>query len=192
MMSMTHTIMATAALARCDTPRRNWAVFIGSVLPDAFIYVFWAWFTFAEGETQRRIWDGLYFQAETQLIASIFNSIPIYVGIGVLGYLNRATLFGRIALFVSAAALIHIAFDLPFHNHDAYAHFWPLSDWRFISPLSYWEADFHARYVTMLECVLALTCLVAIWKRFTVRWVRILTIVFVIFYAALFVYRLAQ
>ena len=42
-----------------------------------------------------------------------------------------------IALF--SAALVHLTLDFPLHNDDARAHFWPLTNWKFTSPVSYWD-----------------------------------------------------
>ena len=38
-------------------------------------------------------------------------------------------------------ALLHVAGDFPVHHDDAHRHFFPLSDWRFASPVSYWDSS---------------------------------------------------
>ena len=34
---------------------------------------------------------------------------------------------------------LHCLGDLPLHNEDAHAHFFPFSTWHFRSPVSYWD-----------------------------------------------------
>jgi len=71
----------------------------------------------------------------------------------------------------------------PVHNHDAYAHFWPIHDWRFISPLSYYEQDHHSGIVSLVELFLVLGSITILWRRFPKRWIRGL----LLFFAALYI-----
>ncbi len=174
MNSPTHSLIALAVLSRKGQTRRNWAVFIGSLIPDAFIYLCWVWLTFIDKQTQSKIWDEIYFDAPMQLTASIFNSVPIYLMLTITGWIYRARLWGQVLMFFALAALIHIAFDFPVHNHDAYAHFWPFSDWKFFSPLSYYEADHHAVWVSLFETFIAFICIIVLSRRFPKTWTRII------------------
>ena len=56
---------------------------------------------------------------------------------------------------IGAAALLHLTFDLPFHHDDAHPHFWPFSDWRFTSPLSYWDPAHDGGVIALAEVGLA-------------------------------------
>ncbi len=114
-----------------------------------------------------------------------FNSIPIYLSLALLGFVMRSKTWGKVILFFALAALTHMATDLPVHNHDAYRHFWPLSDWRFISPLSYYEREHHAGWVSLIEIVIALTSIFILWKRFPKLWVKIILGSLAAFYIAL-------
>jgi len=173
--SPTHSLLALALLSKKDAKRRNWIIFAGSLIPDAFIYICWLWLTFIRKEPQRRIWDEIYFDAPMQLTASIFNSVPIYASLLFIGLLMRGKVWGKLLLVFSLAALIHIATDFPVHNHDAYAHFWPISDWRFISPFSYYETEHHAGIVSAIEAFIALAAIIVLWRRFPkARWVKII------------------
>ena len=46
--------------------------------------------------------------------------------------------------------------DLPLHNDDAHRHFFPFSDWRFSSPVSYWDPQHYGYWASLVEfsCVL--------------------------------------
>ena len=190
MNSPTHTLIALAAFTKTGHTKRNWAVFIGSLIPDAFIYVCWVWLTFVKGESQRRIWDEIYFDAPMQLTASIFNSVPIYIVLAILGYIFRRALWAKVMMFFALAALIHIAFDFPVHSDDAYAHFWPISDWRFFSPFSYWDPHHHSHIVSLVEALIGLCAIFILWKRFPKKWVQVSLLVLGMLYGAMVIFRL--
>lgn len=173
MNSPTHSLLALALLSKRGQTKRNWAVFIGSLLPDAVIYLWFPYQAFIKGESGARIWDVLYFEPPMQNMVALFNSIPLYGVLAAMGYFARAKHWGKLLLFFALAALVHMATDMPVHNHDAYRHFWPLSDWRFYSPYSYYEADHHASIVSLIEAVMAFTAIAVLWRRFPKLWVKI-------------------
>ena len=138
------------------------------------------------------MWGKLYFEPPMQNLIAYFNSVPIYAVLTAVGYAARVKLWGKLMMFFGIAALIHIATDLPVHSHDAYKHFWPISDWRFYSPISYYEADLHGRTVSLVETLLAFICMAVLWKRFPARWVKaVLVILAVLSLAMQIVFRLA-
>ena len=189
MNSPTHSLIALALLTKKGEKKRNWAVFIGAFIPDAFIYIGWVWLTFIKGEPQSRIWDEIYFDAPMQLVASMFNSIPIYGLLALIGYWQRKTIWGLLILVFALAALLHISLDFPVHGHDAYAHFWPFSDWKFHSGLSYWETALHAKWVGTAEAIIGLSSIYLLWRRFPKRWVHIILAILGLLYFAMTVMR---
>ena len=86
------------------------------------------------------------------------------------------------------SAFLHIAFDLPVHREDGHAHFWPLSDWVFISPVSYWDREHYGNVVGPLEILLVIALIAVLWRRFHAVWVRSLLLLGVVAQAAPFVY----
>ena len=60
---------------------------------------------------------------------------------------------------------LHAAADLLVHADDAHRHLWPLSDWRFASPVSYWDPRHHGAWFAPVECVAALAMLAAVRRR---------------------------
>ncbi len=182
MMSPTHSLLALALLSKKETPKRNWAVFIGSIVPDLAIYL-WAPYQYLVNDVSgKELWGELYFAPPMQNLIAYFNSIPIYGFIALLGWINRAKLWGQIFLFFALAALIHMATDLPVHAEDAYRHFWPLTDWRFYSPISYWDTNHHAAWVGVIDAGLALGSLIILWRRFPKLWVKVILGLFAAFY----------
>ncbi len=41
----------------------------------------------------------------------------------------------------SGSALLHSVIDFLCHRNDAHMHLWPLTQWRFRSPVSYWDPN---------------------------------------------------
>lgn len=185
MNSPTHTLLALALLSKKGDRKRNWAVFIGSIIPDAVIYIWAPYQSLVNGVSGETLWRELYFAEPMQNLIAYFNSIPIYLSLALLGFVMRSKTWGKVILFFALAALTHMATDLPVHNHDAYRHFWPLSDWRFISPFSYYEREHHAGWVSLIEIVIALTSIFILWKRFPKLWVKIILGSLAAFYIAL-------
>ena len=192
MNSPTHSLLALALLSKEGHKKRNWAIFIGSVIPDIAIYIWAPYQKFVNDVSGEEMWGKLYFEPPMQNLIAYFNSVPIYAVLTAIGYAARVKLWGKLIMFFGIAALIHIATDLPVHSHDAYKHFWPISDWRFYSPISYYEADLHGRTVSLVETFLAFICMAVLWKRFPARWVKAVLVILAVLYIAMqIVFRLA-
>lgn len=182
MNSPTHSLLALALLSKRGDKKRNWAIFLGSIIPDAAIYLWAPYQRFVNGVSGKELWGELYFAEPMQNLIAYFNSIPIYAALAVLGYVARAKIWGKMVLVFALAALIHMATDLPVHNHDAYRHFWPFSDWRFISPFSYYEREHHAGWVSLVEAAIALISIFVLWRRFPKLWVKVVLGLFAVLY----------
>jgi len=164
----THILTAAALFTKPGEPRRNWAVLIGALLPDLSIFALVAWARWIEDIPHQKIWREVYWQEPWQTLGAISNSFVIWGAVALL-----AGLLGwRLVLFLALAVLAHLALDLPFHADDAHKHFWPLTDWRFHSPLSYWDNNHHGGWVSALELGIVLTSIAVLWLRFHSRIVR--------------------
>ncbi len=58
--------------------------------------------------------------------------------------------------FLGASMVLHHLADLPLRHDDAHQHFWPLSSFRFISPVSYYDSDHFGLLGATVELVLVL------------------------------------
>ena len=191
-MTQTHLLIAGALFAKPGEKLRNTAVIVGALVPDAAIYFLFLW-SKVMAIPERKVWDELYWQEPWQSWTAAGNSIPIYMGLLVLGVvlLRTAGSVWRIGLFfafLALAALVHIAGDLPVHVHDAHRHLWPLSDWKFISPISYWNPDHHGGIFSIFEVGLGLLLAVALFRRFTTIWVRAVLGLVIVAYLAVPIY----
>jgi hypothetical protein len=59
----------------------------------------------------------------------------------------------------------HVAVDTLTHGADARPLLWPISDWRFESPLSYRERERYGRYFTLVEHSLLIAAVVRMLRR---------------------------
>lgn len=177
----THALIALATFSKSGERPRNLWVLAGALIPDIAIFLWAPWQRWGLGRDWGAIWDQHYFEGPMQTLIALFNSVPIYAAIFALAWWQRRTRWGVWVMVFSLAALLHIGLDAPVHGHDAYQHFWPLSDWRFYSPISYWEVDLHARWVSLAETALVMISAIILWRRFPKPWVRIILSILVAF-----------
>lgn len=164
----THMLTAAALLARSGKTPRNWAVMAGALLPDLSIFMLVGWARLVENIPHRQIWSEVYWQEPWQTLGAMSNSFVIWAALAVIAF----ALGWRILMVLALAAIVHIALDFPFHADDAHKHFWPLTEWRFHSPLSYWDRNHHSQWVGALELGLVLVSMAVLWRQFHSRIVR--------------------
>jgi hypothetical protein len=156
-----HVVVNLLALGRKESPGRTAPVVWGSIIPDASMLVFYAVEKLSRGLSEEEIWSRAYFDPGWQTLFDLFNSVPIAVGLLAVGLRRRS----RWVVWFSASVLLHIGLDLPLHHEDAHRHFLPLSDWRFHSPISYWNPAYYGVWVAMLETLIVLAGSVVLFRR---------------------------
>ncbi len=178
-MSQTHVLLSAAVLTKPGAPVRNTAAILGPILPDASIYVMLGIMRL-QGVEQRRIWDEIYWQEPWQFFSAVSNSFPLFLSMLVLGLVlhkfAKTPLVEFASIFLAGlglSALLHLAFDFPVHADDAHRRFWPFTDWRFHSPLSYWDSRHFADYVRLFEGLLGIAVSIILLVRFKQVWLRI-------------------
>ena len=153
-----HYILNLVLLGKTIAPKANAAITIGAILPDLPIFIFYFAAKFVYKLPERQIWSEVYYQPFWQNIIALFHSLPLAL-IGLFISLYCGWKSGAIAC---SSLIFHSLLDLPFHHDDAHRHFFPFSDYRFISPLSYWDPKHYGNIVALVELslVLAVTPLV--------------------------------
>ena len=187
MITSTHALLSLAVLSKLGERKRNWSVLAGSLLPDLAIFLWAPYQSIVNGASGEEMWRELYFEPPMQNLIAWFNSIPIYAALALVGFLARSKTWGKLLLVFALAALIHMATDMPVHAADAYRHFWPISDWRFYSPLSYWDINHHAGWVGKIDVAIAFACIALLWQRFSGRGLKITLLVTAAFYTLVLV-----
>ncbi|MDY6936731.1 MAG: hypothetical protein SWY16_03610 [Cyanobacteriota bacterium] len=151
-----HAVINLALLSHLS-PQANLAIVCGAVLPDLPIFGFYMWAKFVDRLPEREIWQEAYLQPRIQTVVATFHSIPIALGCGLVSYLCG----WEIAQIICLSCLLHSLEDIPVHNHDAHRHFFPLSNYRFISPFSYWDSRHYGNIVAAIE--LSLVFAMTLW-----------------------------
>lgn len=179
-----HVVINSALLGGNKRPTLVVAILIGSLVPDLPMMAFYAWSKFITKASEQVIWTELYFQQEWQDFFDVFNSIPlIVVGIGLFFLLNRQWLT---AFF--GGMLFHAFADLPLHQQDAHRHFFPFSDWRFESPVSYWDPAYHGDIVSAIEAFLVLSGVVFLYRKQSHRGLKVSFVLIGVFHISYLIF----
>ncbi|WP_147124285.1 cobalamin biosynthesis protein CobQ [Shimia ponticola] len=132
-----HLLLGAAAFGKVAQPRVTAAAVVGALLPDLSLYLMGAYAFFVLGLSPQVVFGELYFSDAWQQVFAIDNSFVLW-GLALAVAIWTRTAW---AIALCGSALLHIAFDFPLHADDARMHFWPLTDWKFHSPVSYWETS---------------------------------------------------
>jgi hypothetical protein len=172
MMTQTHILMGSALFSRRGNAAVNWAAAVGGLVPDVPMYVLLAWDHFVMKYSFHQIFDERYFTDTWAVPVSATHSfvllaIPFAIGL----WLKRDWLW-----VFGAAGLVHAADDFLVHREDAHMHFWPLSRWMFMSPVSYYDSAHYGNYMRPFELFLLMVMGIVVWRRFGAWWARIIAI----------------
>lgn len=166
-----HLIIGTAVFANPSRHGTYVAALLGALAPDVSLYVMVAVSIWGMGISAETVFRELYYSDAWQQVFAVDNSFVLWSALLALGIWQASP---RAKAF-AGGGLLHLAFDFPLHTHDARMHFWPVSDWVFESPVSYWDRSAHAGIFGPIEFALSLICAVWIWRRFQQIAIRALT-----------------
>ncbi|MCV6595237.1 MAG: cobalamin biosynthesis protein CobQ [Silicimonas sp.] len=146
-----HLIFGAAAFARPDRKGALAAACLGALAPDLSLYLLGGVSIFLLGIPPETVFREYYFSDSWQAVFAVDNSFVLW------GLLLGIALWRRWPLVqvFAAAGLLHLALDFPLHTEDARKHFWPLSDWIFHGPFSYWDRRAHAGIFGPMEAGLS-------------------------------------
>ena len=182
MLTQTHVFTALAIWAKPKQTARNVAIIAGALVTDAFIYIGLIWYVGLKGHSVKSYFDDLYFQDNMQFWSALSNSLPLYGALAFTAWLARKRAGATLVCICALAAFSQSLIDLPVHAQDAHRHVWPLSDFRFISPISYWDPAYYGHIFGPLDMILGLACICVLWRRFTAKWSRIVLGLFAALY----------
>lgn len=196
----THVLLAAAVFGRRGMAARNLAAVSGSLFPDLPLYGLFVGSKLM-GIEERRVWRELYWSEPWPTILGATHSFVLLGILLLFGlWLRRRPVSGPephaagtrgasggardFLAFFAGAALLHAATDFPLHREDAHQQFWPLSSFRFRSPVSYWDAAHYGNVWMTVETLLGVALAVILWRRFPQWWVRALAAAAILLYAA--------
>lgn len=163
-----HLIFGMTAFGQAGRPAVTCAAFAGAIIPDLSLYLLAGTHLLVLGTDPQVVFGQLYFSDAWQSIFRIDNSFILWGIAMVMGIMLRS----QIVIALCGAALLHLLFDFGLHHDDGRAHFWPISNWIFESPVSYWDRNHYGDIVAPIEILASLACCVVLWRRFVGRWMR--------------------
>lgn len=156
-----HIVLNAYVLGRGRFVRLAWPIAFGALLPDLPMFLFYVYQRGWLSMPERVIWSQTYFLPHWQSLFDAFNSLPLIALGAVLAWRTKRTAW--LACFASMA--VHSSADLLLHHEDAHGHFWPLSAWRFRSPVSYWDPRHYGRVFAALELAASVAACALLWRR---------------------------
>ena len=166
MYTLGHAAINLATIGGFGDRSAGYAVLAGAILPDVPIVILYVRER-ARGMPADAIWRGPYQQRFWQNCIHGIHSIPL----AALGLAAAVASRSPIATAFFASMLLHVILDFPVHAEDAHRQFLPFSQYRFISPLSYWDVRHHGRLIGLLEGLAVFVSTGFLWPR-TESWVE--------------------
>lgn len=142
-----HLLIGAAIFGKKSNNQLLTGALLGGLLPDLSLYLMAGVSIFLFNISPQVVFNELYFSDNWQLVFSIDNSFIIW---GLLLTL-AIKLNNPFCIALTSAALLHLVCDFALHHDDARSHFWPLTNWKFASPLSYWDSNHHSFFVAPIE-----------------------------------------
>lgn len=190
MNTQSHVIMGAVIFGHGMT-RKAWAGALGGIAPDIPMLSIVLTLKFV-GTPDRIIFGEMYWQNWWQVTNAIGHNFWLWSALTLLGLLMREGLsvsvinFDRWTLLTcfSGSALLHTAIDFLCHREDAHMSLWPLTRWKFISPVSYWDPAHFGQQFTVFEAALGLVLAVLLFRHFKSRLLRTALAVAMMLYVA--------
>jgi len=155
-----HAVLNLALLERGASRWLGGWVVLGAIGPDLPNALFFAGHRLA-GMSTKTIYAEVYGQPMWQAFLAPSHSFLVVALIVLLARWRRHA--GATALALSMA--VHLVADLLTHGTDAHPHLWPLSEARFVSPISYWDVAAGARWFVPAELAAVVVAAVVAAKR---------------------------
>jgi len=166
----THMLIGAALFARPLVPVTLIAAVAGGLAPDLPMFAMILWSTRIAGVPGQQVFGELFFSDSWQSVFAIDHSFLVW---GAL----LATAVWRQSLILrcfAGAGLLHALADFLTHHDDARRQFWPLSDWVFRSPVSYWDARYYGSVFAVFEFGLVMALAAFLCWRMKRLWERAL------------------
>ena len=179
-----HVAVNLALLGKKGRPELSLPAITGALVPDAPIYIFYLYQKLFTSITEHEMWSDAYFRPHWQIIFDTFHSIPVALFAAFVAYRMGGTAW--MIFFLSMT--LHSVLDFPLHGDDAHRHFFPLSDYRFESPVSYWDPRRYGLIASIAEIGVVMGTSTIIWMRKHSRLDRAAMIIVFLFYAVGFAF----
>ena len=167
-----HIIMG-AAFFGGDVPKRAWAGALGGVLPDIPMLLIVLTLKLS-GIPAQRIFDEMYWQNWWQITNGIAHNFWGWGGLLLLALFMRERVgataeaidFWSLVLVFAMSGFLHSCVDFLVHREDAHMSLWPVTRWKFMSPVSYYDPAHYGHFFSLFEAALGLVLSVVLLRRF--------------------------
>jgi hypothetical protein len=162
------TIYAHAFWAWYPFRQRDWVGFLtlGAVLPDLPYVAVFAWTALSAGPGalgDLHLWESLW---GSPLVAALHSFVPWLAASAILAPWLVRSRWARPGVALLAGWLLHVVVDALTHRSDGYLIYYPLSDYRFPTPVSYWEPAYHGvTFAIACDSLIALAVVRLAWQR---------------------------
>jgi membrane-bound metal-dependent hydrolase YbcI (DUF457 family) len=182
MNTQSHIIMGAALFGR-PAPRLAIAGALGGVIPDLPMYAIIIGLR-ASGYPLSEIFGKIYWEHWWQVSNAIGHSFILWSLVFAVSFVAKTQSWSGFGIAFSGSALLHSIVDFLCHRDDAHMHFWPLTEWRFRSPVSYWDSAYYGTQFSLFEAALGLGLALVLWRRYSHRAIRILLAICMVAYVA--------
>jgi membrane-bound metal-dependent hydrolase YbcI (DUF457 family) len=138
------------------------------------------------GYSGQQIFDEMYWQNWWQITNAIGHSFFLWGGLLLLSLLLRKSPddYWTLAGAFAAAGFLHCCIDFCVHREDAHMHFWPLSRYKFMSPVSYYDPAHYGHFFGLFEAALGLVMSIVLMRQFSNIIVRVILVIVGLLYVA--------
>lgn len=163
-----HLLIGAAVFAKRDNQRVTFAAMVGGVVPDLPLMLMVAWSLWVTQIPTDTVFGQLYFSDAWQRVFSIDHGFLLWGALFGAASVRRMPVLKAFA----GAGLLHAGVDFLVHHDDARAQFWPISNFVFHSPVSYYDRAHFGGIMAPLEAILDAVCAAILVRRLTGRWQR--------------------
>lgn len=167
MLTQTHVFVGVALFGKRNADAVVLAAILGALVPDSDVWVM-ILTEFIRSTPGCEVFHFRYLQSPWSDVQAVVNSVPIYLSLLLLGALGHMKGYNRgiLLMVFAASALLHVLADFLLHHDDARRHFWPVTNWIFRSPVSYWDPAHYGRIFAVLEMLGGLMLARLLWFRY--------------------------
>jgi hypothetical protein len=190
MNTQSHVIMGAVFFGRGISPKA-WAGALGGLIPDLPMFLI-VLVLKLNGMPAHQIFSEMYWQNWWQVTNAIGHNFWLWSGLVILGLVARNRLscsarafdnWTKLSLF-AGSALLHTIVDFFCHREDAHMSFWPVTRWKYISPVSYYDWAHYGMWFSLFEVALGLTLSVILFRQYGSRVLRVFLAIAMALYVA--------
>jgi hypothetical protein len=172
MNTQSHVILGAVLFGR-GVSSRAWAGALGGLVPDMPMITIVAALA-AAGISPRTIFGEMYWQNWWQVTNAIGHNFWLWSAVAILGLVMRERLATSVRTFdnwtlvslFAGSALLHTAIDFLCHREDAHMSFWPVTRWKFMSPISYYDPAHFGLWFSLFEAALSFILAIVLFRQF--------------------------